>query len=430
MTLRAGFAEADITPQIGCQKAGWIVPITIDRIRDPLFAKAAVLESGGQTVAIVGLDVLSVRWTQVEQIRAGGEKLGIPAGNILVAATHSHGGPAVVNLGLVPRDDDYLAETLVPGAAEALRLAVDRLAPAGAGFATGTEGRCSHIRRAIMRDGSVKTHAQPDHPDIICQEGVLDPQLAALMLRDGAGNPLGAVVNFTCHPTDQGGNTAISADWPGELAEALRRTWGRHFVTVIVNGAFGDISPHGPLHPEHMDMVEKARLLARRVEGLVGGLVESGAWGDDLQLGAASQTVQLPLRDIDGPHGRDHKFRQRFGGELGDEYYDSSIEVLWNKKKQRDHALAEVQRLNLREDLCFVAIPGEYFSKLGLEIKHQSAVRYTLIAGASNGMVSYIPDRDAFDRGGYETTLAMSSKLAPGTGEMLRDAALDLLGRK
>ena len=69
MTLRAGFAEADITPPIGSLKAGWIVRIVSDRVLDPLHVRAAVVQSGPDGVGIVSLDTLSIRWTQVTDIR-------------------------------------------------------------------------------------------------------------------------------------------------------------------------------------------------------------------------------------------------------------------------------------------------------------------------------------------------------------------------
>jgi len=50
-----------------------------------------------------------------------------------------------------------------------------------------------------------------------------------------------------------------------------------------------------------------------------------------------------------------------------------------------------------------------------------------LIVGQANGMVGYVPHRDAFLRGGYETTFAGSSRLAPEAGDQLADAAIGLI---
>jgi len=42
-------------------------------------------------------------------------------------------------------------------------------------------------------------------------------------------------------------------------------------------------------------------------------------------------------------------------------------------------------------------------------------------------MVGYVPHRQAFDRGGYETTFAASSRMAPEAGDILADAAIELI---
>jgi hypothetical protein len=74
-----------------------------------------------------------------------------------------------------------------------------------------------------------------------------------------------------------------------------------------------------------------------------------------------------------------------------------------------------------------VGIPGELFSELGLRIKAASPFADTHVVGAANGMVGYLPTRRAFDGGGYECTLITSSCLAPEAGDIVVDAALDML---
>ena len=49
------------------------------------------------------------------------------------------------------------------------------------------------------------------------------------------------------------------------------------------------------------------------------------------------------------------------------------------------------------------------------------------MVGHANGMVGYVPHRDAFLRGGYETTFAPTSRLAPEAGDLLADGAIELI---
>jgi len=52
---------------------------------------------------------------------------------------------------------------------------------------------------------------------------------------------------------------------------------------------------------------------------------------------------------------------------------------------------------------------------------------HALVSSCSNGMVGYVPTKDALKRGGYETTFGFGYKLAPEAGDMLADAAIELV---
>ena len=111
--MKAGFAEIDITPPVGTHKIGWLVDLVSDQVHDPLFAHVGVFEHGGRQVALFSLDTLSIRWTQVNDIRSRIQaRYGLPGSHILVAATHNHGGPAVARAGRVLRDERHI-ETMV-----------------------------------------------------------------------------------------------------------------------------------------------------------------------------------------------------------------------------------------------------------------------------------------------------------------------------
>ena len=53
--------------------------------------------------------------------------------------------------------------------------------------------------------------------------------------------------------------------------------------------------------------------------------------------------------------------------------------------------------------------------------------RRTRVVGYANGMLGYVPHKEAFAHGGYETTFGYRSKLAPDAGDLLADAAIDLV---
>ena len=419
MTLKAGFAEADITPPIGCLKAGWIVRIVSDRVLDPLHARAAVIRSGPDGVGIISLDTLSIRWTQVADIRRRIEsRFGFPGDRVMVAATHNHAGPAMANVGDVPRDEAYL-EKVVPIVVETFGRALEACRDAEIGMGWCFEFDLSQNRRVIQRDGTVRCHGSFADPAALCLEGPIDPELAVLALRSTDAQPLGLLVNFACHPTHHGGTKELSGGYPGVLAAEMKaRGWP---VTVFLNGASGNLHDADPTRPGQTKTKEQVgRTLADDVETVLAGL----AFRSEARLAARARTIQLPYRRAT-PEEAAGTIRgaQRF---VDPAAYDRGMPALLERIRTRGAQPAEVQVLDI-DDWSLVGIPAEYFVQHGLRIKEQGRPRHALVVGHANGMVGYVPHREAFGRGGYETTFAGSSRLAPEAGDMLADCALGLL---
>jgi len=78
-------------------------------------------------------------------------------------------------------------------------------------------------------------------------------------------------------------------------------------------------------------------------------------------------------------------------------------------------------------DVAIVGVPGEFFTKLGLDIKNRSPFRYTYIAELANDWIGYLPDLDAHKLGGYQVWSGLHSYAEPGTGERIVDEAIDML---
>jgi hypothetical protein len=78
-------------------------------------------------------------------------------------------------------------------------------------------------------------------------------------------------------------------------------------------------------------------------------------------------------------------------------------------------------------DTALTAIPTERFVENGLRVKEKCHPRQALVVSCANGMVGYVPHRDAFLRGGYETTFTGGSCLAPEAGELLADCAVEIV---
>lgn len=419
MGLQAGCAEVDITPPVGTRIIGWLKCIQSQRVLDPLYGKAVVLSSDTGQVGFVGLDTLSIRWTTTQQIRRRIEELcGFPGDHVMVCATHSHAGPAMSNCGEADREDAYVAG-LVEQVAQTFAKAVESRQPAELAFGHGFEFEVTRNRRVLMRNGTVKTHGKFDTPDALTIEGPIDPELAVIALRTQAGQPLGVLVNYACHPTHHGSDGCFSAGFPGQLAEQLRQQgWP---VCLYLQGAAGNLHYSDP-RPGRPTLSKEA--IGERLAGDVVGLCEQLEWQPDVRLEARQANVVLPYRrpaesEIKGVI----RGAQRFVDPL---IYDRLMDGLLRRIDERKVQPAELQALCL-DDHVVVSIPAEYFCELGLRIKQRTYPLRTLVAGYANGMVGYVPHREAFEHGGYETTFAPSSRMAPEAGDILADAAIDLV---
>jgi hypothetical protein len=70
----------------------------------------------------------------------------------------------------------------------------------------------------------------------------------------------------------------------------------------------------------------------------------------------------------------------------------------------------------------FLAVPGEVFVEIGLELKRR-APNKTYIVGIANGYIGYFPTETAHAVGGYEV---VSSKIAPESESVFYKEVLKL----
>jgi hypothetical protein len=430
MAVRVGFAEADITPPLGTQLAGWLdVARPAQTLRDPVYARMMAVESDGGRVGFIALDLLSIRGSDALDIRSRVEKAtGMPAGNLLIAATHNHAGPAIVSIGPFRREDAYLEwlkERLTTLAIEAW----NRSEGAEVGVGVGFEGRISFNRRWVMKNGLTRCQPGVANPDVLYCEGPIDPQMGLVCARRLNGETLGYVVNWSCHPVHVYDMKTITASWPGALAREVKSSEG--VPCLLLNGAFGNVHSANWVDPSYVNDPDRmGSVLADDLPTIVKRMV----FTTELPLAIASKTLELPLRDISDEEvdesrrilaGEKVTLRpgvQRYGA---NETYATSILQLVERKKERNFSRGEVQAIRFG-NAAFVGLPAESFVETGLDVKLGSPFDPTFVVGAANGMVGYAPPPASYRRGGYECTTAHWSKVAPEAAMMMAETGVAL----
>lgn len=431
--LRAAFGEADITPRLGTLIAGWLVPLRpAEVVRDPILAHIGILQSGGDFVCVVSLDILSISSSESTDLRSRiSAATGIPAANVMIAATHSHTGPAVTNLAIMPADRQYV-ELMKQRTTEKAAALSRGLVPARLGSSCGFEGKLSFNRRYIRRDGIARTQPRSADPELVCAEGPIDPQVGVLSVRDAEGKAMGYIVNFACHPCYYGGLNILSANYPGSISRSLKALEGRDCVTVFLNGACGDILYVDYADPgASPDMEIMGSLLARKSYEVA---INAG-YREQVELRSASRISTLPLRRLSDPeldqarrqaNGETAEIDPRWQRFAPDDVYARSLLELDGEYRRSPTLRVEIQALKIG-DAALVAIPGELFVWNGMRIKTGSPMKPTYVASCANGMVGYIATKEAYGRGGYEVTPSMWSRLDPEAPEIVIQDALGAL---
>lgn len=297
--LRAGAARLDITPREGSalpmsgyagRKEGF------QEIHDRLYARAIVVRAADVEVALVVADLIGFSNRLWERFagRIAADS-GIRLDHIVLAGTHTHGGPALGNYPGEPQSPEqsaYLDELegkLAASVVEAKR----NLRPARIGSGTG-KASVNINRRAKMAAGDWWLGLNPDGPS--------DKTVAVVKFETHDGTPFAFLVNYAVHPTVLGPrNMAISADLPGAASRFIEEHFGDRVVALFTAGASGDQDPIYRVGTDFEQVGALGRILGE--EALrVASEIRTSPYG---RLGAVQRVVSCPgKRSPDRPRRR------------------------------------------------------------------------------------------------------------------------------
>lgn len=429
--LRAGTAQVVVTPPTGTPMAGYYHPRASAGVHDDLHAKAIVLRQGKTTFALIACDLIHVPEPVVEASRKLIEsETGIPPRNVMISATHAHTGPVIpggTSRLVFGGKEAELAQAYAAGLpvkiAGAVKLAIGSLQPARIRAGAGIQAELTFNRRFHMTDGTVGWNPGKMNPRIVRPAGPIDPQVGVISVETTSGAPLATLVNYALH-LDTVGGLEISADYPYTLAKTIASA--RPGATLFTLGCAGNLN--------HIDVKsakpQKGHEEAARIGAALGQEVVRAL--DSLEtvqsgLAVRSAVVELPLASHDpGEVEWARQTAATYGQPKPAPFLElvKAFRILDVEARARQPLRAEVQAIRLGSDTALVALPGEVFTELGLDIKQRSPFKRTIVVELANGSIGYVPDRKAFSEGNYE---AVSARCAAGSGERLVEAAIGLL---
>ncbi len=433
--LVSGVSRADISPGIGLQLQGYPHFLRHNTgIHDPLYATCICIGRGDTKIAIVALDLSNYPKRYVKNIR---EKISrhtdIPGANVMICCSHTHSGPATkIRANLdgydehIPPDRQYLEE-VEKKIISAIIDAWNNTFEASIGIGKGYCGKEKNIG------------GNRNDPD-----GVCDPDVYVLGIRDKEGRLRSCMVKYSLHPTLlHGESTLVSADYPGYLKSYIEKNKPGS-IALFAQGISGNQSTR---YFRNGQTFEEAKRVGETIAMEALDTLDKIEYMNDLELSADSIEVGLEIRDIPPKETAEErvssakrKLEQIKNSDP--DYIDmrnaelrllGAEDILCNTILLENNA---VEQLNLDElpaeiqifgigDTRIIGIQGEMFTEYGLDIISRSPLDNTILIGLANGILpGYLCTEEAYKDNTYE---AGASLLTPESGRLIVKEALRLL---
>jgi hypothetical protein len=446
--LQAGVGRAVITPPVGIRMMGYTVQECVsESVERELTATALVLSDEATKVAMIACDILFIQSPHVDRIRELiSQAIGIPAEHVLINASHTHLGPMLPGWQAdAPRQDElqrrYLA-TLEDSLVGVATMADRQLRPARIGAGIG-RAQIGINRRERLPDGGIVIGDNPDGP--------VDHDVGVIRIDDLSGKPIATVITAAAHTIVLGPKTSqLSPDYVGPAREIVEQATGA--MSLFFQGAAGNVSPRCGIGSGGAEQFDDLH----RIGAMLGGeviktwaeirthdrhgprrIVQSVAaislWDYEPlpepcleRFKVATRRVTLPMAppparetaEEDLKRHRKQLDEARAGGNTGAIHVAQRL-VHWAELVIRtidagQPITRELACWALRiNDIGIVAVNGEPFAELALEVKRRSPLAKNLFFGYSNGCLGYLPTPEAFDEGGMEVHESYQNYMLP-----------------
>ena len=440
--LRAGAATSNITPPLGALRAGSFAPYPTTHVHDELHARCLVVDDGETTLAMVTVDLVGFhRSVSVEARRLIEEMSGIPPGNVMISATHTHSAGTAMGKTRYTNEqelDDYQA-FLARRIADGVRRAQNLLRPAEITFGKVDAGGTVRSRRWHLREGKErtdhfgrinkvwKTAVPNDH--YTKPAGPTDPYVYFIGLREPGGAPIAVYSAYSAHYAGDTGARHISADYFGYYCDKLKQRVSSPeqdppFVAMMANSTSGDIGLNLDAFkhlPGPKGNYERCRFLghelAEKVDIAMAEVEVEVEWHASVNLDARFREVELAWRTVEPElieWSRDIEARaprlkegnlpiaarwltsREFVAPLS---YAGRLQAL---AKVTEPAKIPLQVLRIG-DICIGTTPCETYTEIGQAFQERSPFQNTFMVELNHGYLGYLPTPRHFELGGYST---------------------------
>ncbi len=424
--FRAGCVAIDISPRVlPAIRNGGFLEATSSRLDDPLHARCLVLSDGTTTLAIAIVDSCMVPRDVCDAIKQRVQRdVRIPADCVLIAATHTHSAPSLMDYCLGSRKDPAYADFFIPQVAAGIAQAHAQLTPAEAGWAAVDAPEHTHCRRWIHRadafgidpfgQKTVRAMMHPGYlnPAYVAPAGPVDSKLTLLSLRTTAGRPIAILSNYSMHYF--GGGAGFSADYFGDYAGYVETQIGATedadppLVAIMSQGTSGDLHWMDYSKPQRSNYPREQ--YARELGDLALNALRNIDYRRDVDLAMAQSEITLDRRLPSAERlqwAKDVREKQ-MGSRPANQPEVYAEQAQWLRVHPTATLVLQAVRIG---DLGLTAIPNEVYGITGLKLKAQSPLPLTMNLELANGAEGYIPPPEQHYLGGYTTWPARTAGL-------------------
>ncbi|MEO6187916.1 MAG: hypothetical protein ABIO82_06590 [Ginsengibacter sp.] len=397
-TMEVGVARADITPDGPIRLAGYAsrVKSESDGVIQRLEAKALAFGSDAQHPSIfITVDLIGIpRRITAKLEEQLSKKAGIIPGQLVICASHTHGGPEVGNLlNILQYRRDHFSDSL---------LALDQLLHV-AQYTEQLSGKLEELALAALKNRKPAFVAWGQGQALFAMNrrtkgGPTDPALPLLRITNPDGTLRAVLVNYACHGTTLDGDVnEIHGDWIGE-AQKIIETNHPGVMAMVALGCAGDANPqprgkmedvrsHGQ---EISDNVDK--LLTSQLQQLTSPPVGIMKWIKlpFSKVPTVPELIELTKdKTVKGYYARLALDRVERGGTIPSELN------------------YPVQIWNFGNKLAMINLAGEVVVDYSTRLKDELGAEHLWINGYSNDVPCYIASRRVIKEGGYEAESSM-----------------------
>ncbi|MCX5659999.1 MAG: hypothetical protein NTW19_09795 [Planctomycetota bacterium] len=430
--IEVGAASIVINNELGTPIQGASVNQVVRAVRDDLEANALYFRRGDVRVLLVSCDVVGIEPDDAVRFREQvAQATGVPARAVIIAGTHTHGGPSMLPTNYVKSVDKAYHERLGAWLAKVCAEAVAAARPALVGTGIGT-ARVGYNRRVCWADGTHSMLGDTRRPEYTGLEGPVDPQHMAIFARDLEGKLIAVLHHNSSHPTAFYGGDVLSADYPGVARRLLREALGP-IPVLFFNGAQGDIS----LEDQQADprwretIVQKITRAGSISAGETLRLLHEARFEAEPAFAHRQVDLEVPVR-LPTPE-RVAEARALLARVDAGEKIDAWKIMFAHGPKLLQDRFGEhpVDTLSLHAlrlgQLAVLTQPVELYCQFALDIKRRSPATQTAVLGIADGLHGYCPTLAGQMGGGYSGDAFYWSRLGPEVGQRIVDASAKLL---